>query len=159
MLSPVQLSATPWTAAHQAPLSMGFSRQECWSGLPFPSPGDLPGPGLEPGSPALWADSLPSEPPGKPSSYVIGVQNEAGQRLTGLCQDTSQAIANTLSQQHKRWLYTWTSPDGQHRNQSNYILCSHRWRSSVQSAKIGLGADCGSDRELHTAKFRLKLRK
>ena len=54
--------ATPWTAALQAPLSMEFSRQEYWSGLPFPSPGDLPTPGIEPGSPALQADSLPSEP-------------------------------------------------------------------------------------------------
>ena len=55
----------PWTVARQAPLSMGFSRQEYWSGLPFPSPGDLPGPGIEPRSPALQADTLPSEPPGK----------------------------------------------------------------------------------------------
>ena len=53
---------TPWTVARQAPLSMGFSRQEYWSELPFPSPGDLPGPGIEPGSPALQANSLPSEP-------------------------------------------------------------------------------------------------
>ena len=53
--------------ARQAPLSMGFSRQEYWSGLPFPSPGHLPNPGIEPGSPALQADSLPSEPPGRPS--------------------------------------------------------------------------------------------
>ena len=52
---------TPWTVAHQAPLFMGFSRQEYWSGLPFPSPGDLPDPGIEPGSPALWADPLPTE--------------------------------------------------------------------------------------------------
>ena len=52
--------------AYQAPLSMGFSRQEYWSGLPFPSPGDLPNPGIEPGSPALQTDALPSEPPGKP---------------------------------------------------------------------------------------------
>ena len=58
--------ATPWTVARQAPLSMGFSRQEYWSGLPFPSPGGLPNPGIEPGSPALPADSLPTEPPGKP---------------------------------------------------------------------------------------------
>ena len=65
-LSCVQLFATPWTVAYQAPPSMGFSRQECWSGLPFPSPGDLPHPGIEPGSPALQADALPSEPPGKP---------------------------------------------------------------------------------------------
>ena len=61
-----QLFATPWAVAHQAPLSMEFSRQEYWTGLPFPSPGDLPNPGIEPRSPALQADSLPSEPPGKP---------------------------------------------------------------------------------------------
>ena len=67
-LGRVQLFATPWTVAHQAPLSMGFSRQEYWSGLPFPSPGDLPNPGIEPWSPALQMDSLPSEPPGKPIS-------------------------------------------------------------------------------------------
>jgi len=69
LLSRVQLFATPWTVAYQAPLSMGFSRQECWSGLPFPSPGDLPNPGIEPGSLALRADTLPSEPPGKPKRY------------------------------------------------------------------------------------------
>ena len=65
-LSCVRLFATPWTVAHQAPLSMGFSRREYWSGLPFPSPGDLPNPGIKPGSPALQADALSSEPPGKP---------------------------------------------------------------------------------------------
>ena len=59
--------STPWTVAQQAPLSMGFSRQEYWSGLPCPPPGDLPDSGIEPGSPALQADSLMSEPPGKPS--------------------------------------------------------------------------------------------
>ena len=64
-LSHVGLFAAPWTVAHQAPLSMGFSRQEYWSGLSFPSSGDLPYPGIEPGSPALQADALPSEPPGK----------------------------------------------------------------------------------------------
>ena len=63
-ISRVLLFETPWTVAYQA-LSMGFSRQECWSGLPFPSPGDLPDPGIEPRSPALQADALPSEPPGK----------------------------------------------------------------------------------------------
>ena len=64
-LSRVRLFATPWTVAYQASPSMGFSRQEYWSGLPFPSPGDLPDPGIEPGSPALQADALTSEPPGK----------------------------------------------------------------------------------------------
>ena len=63
-LSRVRLFATPWNGAHQAPLSMGFSRQEYWSGLPFPSPGDLPDPGIELRSPALQADALTSEPPG-----------------------------------------------------------------------------------------------
>ena len=65
--SVVSNSATPWTIAHQAPLSMRFSRQEYWSGLPFPSPGVLPNPGLEPRSPALQVDSLPPELPGRPS--------------------------------------------------------------------------------------------
>ena len=60
-LSHVQLFATPWTIAYQAPPSMGFSKQECWSGLPFPSPGDILDPGIEPGSPALQADALPSQ--------------------------------------------------------------------------------------------------
>ena len=64
--SRVLLFATPGTVARQAPLSMDFSWQEYWSGLPFPSPGDLPNPGIEPGSPGLQADSLPSEPPEKP---------------------------------------------------------------------------------------------
>ena len=63
-------SATPWTVARQAPLSIGFSRQEYWRGLPVPSPEDLPDPGIEPGSHALQVDSLPSEPPGKPVSFT-----------------------------------------------------------------------------------------
>ena len=65
--SRVQLFATPWTVSHEALPSMGFSRQEYWSGLPFPSPGNLPDPGNEPRSPALQADALTSEPPGKPA--------------------------------------------------------------------------------------------
>ena len=64
-LSPVQLFATPWTIACQAPSSVGFSRQEYWSGLPFPPPGDLPDPGIELWSPTLHADALPTEPPVK----------------------------------------------------------------------------------------------
>ena len=69
--SRVRLFATPWTVACQAPLSMAFSRQEYWSGLPFPSPGDLPDPGIEPWSPTLRADTLLSEPPGKPCCLNI----------------------------------------------------------------------------------------
>ena len=68
-------------------------------------------------------------------------------------------IANTLFQQQKRILYAWTSPDGQHRNQVDCILCSQKWRSSIQSAKTRPGADCGSDHELLIAKFRIKLKK
>ena len=70
-LSRVRLFATPWTVAYQAPLSMGFSRQECWSELPFPSPGDLPNPGIEHRSPTLQADALLSEPPGKPQKTRV----------------------------------------------------------------------------------------
>ena len=89
----------------------------------------------------------------------LGVWNEAGQRLIEFCQESTLLIANTLFQQHKRRLYTWTSPDGQHQNQIDYILCSRRWRSSIQSAKTRPGADCGSDHGLFIAKFRLKLKK
>ena len=64
-----------------------------------------------------------------------------------------------LFQQHKRRLYTWTSPDGQHWNQIDYIICSQRWRSSIQSAKTRPGADCGADHEFLVVKFRLKLKK
>ena len=71
-LSRVRLFATPWTVTHQAPLSMGFSRQEYWNDLPFPSPGNLPNPGIEPRSPALQADALTSEPPGKAISKSDG---------------------------------------------------------------------------------------
>ena len=87
------------------------------------------------------------------------MQNEAGQRLIEFCQENSLVIANTFFQQHKRRLYTWTSPDGQHRNQIDYILCHQRWRSSIQSTKTRPGADCGSDHELLITKSRLKLKK
>ena len=69
-LSRVQLFGTPWTVAHQAPPSMGFSRREYWSGLPSPSPGELPNPGIKPRSPILQADALPSEPPGTQETPV-----------------------------------------------------------------------------------------
>ena len=75
------------------------------------------------------------------------------------CQENILVIANTLFQQQKRRLYTWTLPDGQHRDQIDYILCSQRWRSFIQSAKTRPRAACGSDHELLIAKFRLKLKK
>ena len=90
--------------------------------------------------------------------FGLGVRNKAGQMLTEFCQENS-LVANTLFQQYKRRLYTWASPDGQYQNQIDYILGSQRQRSSVQSAKTRLGADCGSDHELFIAKFRSKLKK
>ena len=99
------------------------------------------------------------EIPGVIGKFGLGVQNEAGQRLTEFCQENALVIANTLFQQHKRWLYTSTSPGGQYGNQIDYILCSQRWRSSIESAKTGPGADCGSNHELLIARFRLKLKK
>ena len=94
---------------------------------------------------------------GETGKFCLGVQNEAGERLIEFYQDNTLVIANTLFQQHKRRLYTWTSQDGQYQNQIDYSLCSQRWRSSIQSAKARPGGDCGSDHEL-IAKFRLKLK-
>ena len=99
------------------------------------------------------------ETPGVTGKLGLGVWNEAGQRLIEFCQENALVIANTLFQQHKRRLYTWTSPDGQHQNQIDYILCSQRWRSSIQLTKTIPGADCGSDHELLIAKFRFKFNK
>ena len=75
--------------------------------------------------------------------FCLGVQNEAGQRLIEFCQENALVIANTLFQQHKRRLYTWTSPEGQNRNQIDYILCRQRGRNSIQSAKTT--PSCGCD--------------
>ena len=96
---------------------------------------------------------------GVTGKFDLGVQNEAGLRLIEFCQENALVIANTLFPQHKRRLYTWTSPGGQHQNQTDSILCSQKWRSSIQSAKTRPGADGGSDHELHIAKFRLILKK
>ena len=85
------------------------------------------------------------ETPGITGKFGLGLQNEAGQRLTEFGQENTLVTANTLFQQHKRRFYTWTSPDGQHQNQTDYILCSQIWRSSIQSAK--------QDQELTVAQF------
>ena len=101
-LSRVRLFVTSWTVAHQAPLSMGFSRQEYWSGLPFPSPEDLPDPGIEPRSPALQADALTSEPQGSPqgkakystiliSTYVVPTMLKDGPQVEYKNNDSLQA--------------------------------------------------------------------
>ena len=99
------------------------------------------------------------EIPGVTGKFGLGVQNEAGQRLTEFCQENSLVIANTLFQQHKRRLCTWTSADGQYRNQIDYILCRQRRRSSTQSAKTRPRVDCDSEHELLIAKFRPNLKK
>ena len=90
---------------------------------------------------------------GVTGKFGLGVQNEAGQKLREFCQENALVIANTLFQQHKRRFYTWPSPDGQYGNQTDYILWSQRWRSSIQSEKRRPGADCGSNHELLIAKF------
>ena len=99
------------------------------------------------------------ELPGVTGKFGLEIQNEAFQVLTEFCQENTLVIANTLFQQQKRWLYTWTSPDGQYQNQIDYILCSQRWRSSIQSAKTRQGTDCGLDHEILIANFRFKLKK
>ena len=86
-LSHIQLFVTPWTVAYQAPLSMGLSRQEYWSGLPFPSPGNLPNPGIEPRSPALRADALLSEPPGKPKTSLNSLKLKTIVCVLSMCVD------------------------------------------------------------------------
>ena len=83
------------------------------------------------------------ETPGVTGKFGLGIQNKVGQRLIEYFQENTLVIANTLFQQHKRRLYTWTSPDGQHQNQIDYILYSQRWRSSIQSVKTRPGADYG----------------
>ena len=98
-LSRAQLFATPWTIAYQAPPSMGFSRQQYWSGLPFPSPGDLPDPGIEPGSPGFQADTLTSEPPGKSLNCTTHSWIVALLRWRGLSNSMSYAVQGHLS----RW--------------------------------------------------------
>ena len=80
------------------------------------------------------------ETPGVAGKFGLGIQNEAGQRLIEFCQENALIIANTLFQQHKRRCYTWTTPDGQHLNQIDYIICSQRCRSSKQSAKNKMGS-------------------
>ena len=103
-----------------------------------------------------WNAKVGSQETRNNRQICLGVHKEAGQRLIEFCQEITLVIANTLFQQHERRLYTWTSPDGKHQNQIDYILCSQTWRSSIQSVKTRPGADCGSDHELLIAKFRLK---
>ena len=106
-----------------------------------------------------WHGSRKSRDTGVTGMLGLGVQNKVGQRLTEFCQESALVIENTLFQQHKRRLYTWTSPDSQYWNQIDYIVCCQRWKSSIQLVKTRPEADCGSDNEFLIAKFRLKLKK
>ena len=98
-----------------------------WASLPSPSP-------FHP-SKLIPAKVGGQETPGVTGKFGLGMGNEAGQRLIEFCQENALVRANTLFQQHKRRLYTWTSPDGQHQNQTDYILCTQRWRSSNSQQK------------------------
>ena len=107
-----------------------------------------------------WNAKLESEDiPGVTGKFDLGDKNEAGQRLPEFCQENARVISNTLFQQHKRWLYTWTSGDGQYQNHIDCILCTQRWRSCIQSTKTRPGSVCGLDHQFLIAKFRLKLKK
>ncbi|CAF4651495.1 unnamed protein product, partial [Rotaria magnacalcarata] len=100
-----------------------------------------------------------TEAPGIVGKYGLGKQNEAGEKLIQLYQENSLVITNTWFQQPKRRLYTWTSPNGQHRNQIDYILCNRKWKSSITSVKTRPGVDCGIDHELLLANFKIKLKR
>ena len=124
MLSPVQLLVTPWTAAHQTLLSIAFSRQEYWSGLSFPSPGDLPDPGIEPASPASASEFFITEPPGKPRQTFR--QSQFYNRFFFLCLMTRQSPSLSISPPNQpesglspcplpywskpQLIHTWASP-------------------------------------------------
>ena len=162
-LSQVRPSATPWTAAFQAPPSMGSSRQEYWSGVPLPS--------------LLWRPTRPFRTNTQKRcpfhSRGLECKNRKSRntwsnrqiwpwntewskaKANRVLQENELVIANTFFQEHKRRLCTWTSPEGQYQNEIDYILCSQRWRSSIEPAKTRPEADC----ELLIAKFRIKLKK
>ena len=135
LLSRVQLFVTPWTVAHQAPLSMGFSRQEYYSGLPFPFSGDLPNPGIEPRSPTLQADALSSEPPGKPINKILKYVNENAcvcanflQSCPTLCDPMDLAHRALLSVGFARIL-EWVAGSSEpwDRTCVSYVSCTGRW--------------------------------
>ena len=172
--SVVSDSATPWTAAHQASLSITNSRS--WlklmsSELVMPSSHlmlchplsclqSFPASGSFQMNQFFASDSQSIEVSASAAVLPVNIQDLLPLGWTGWTSLLSKGLSvNTLFQQHKRRLDIWTSTDGQYQNKIDCIRCSQRWRSSIQSAKIRLGADCGSDHELLIAKFRLKLKK
>ena len=136
LFSPVRLFATPWTVAHQAALSMGFSRQEYWSGLPCPPLGSLPNPGMEPRSPAWQVDSLLSEPPGKPLDTILflyfmlcaGGEGRFGQEAWGNLSSLTKGYLHLLH--WKASLNHWTSREVP-RVLSNFVPGTLLWKSEI----------------------------
>ena len=129
-LSRVRLFATPWTVAHQAPPSMGFSRQEYWSGLPFPSPGDLPKPGIKPRSPSLQADALSSELPGK--NRGVKQLPQITQLLKSRARNSAQAIR--LFSKINTMIYSFNNKGKKHNKKNTSVwptLRGLRWPSAV----------------------------
>ena len=135
-------SALDLTAGHCRPIPPRRrldTHKQIWLSLLWCRCSFLLGPGAHKVLFDPWNAQVESqEIPGVTGKFGLGVQNKAGQRLTEFCQENTLVVANTLFQQHKRRLYTWRSPDGQHRNQIDYILCSQRWRRSIQSANTRL---------------------
>ena len=113
-LSCVQLFVTPWTIAYKGPPSMEFSRQEYWSGLPFPSPGDLPNPGIEPRSPALQAVALPSEQPGKPIGFWAHPNQHNSSEIDCICQDPMSKYSHTHRSCVRTQTYLLGKPPSSH---------------------------------------------
>ena len=133
LLGHVQLFATPWTVPHQAPPSMGFSRQEYWSGLPFPSPGDLPNPGTEPGSPALQADILSSEPPKKSNMEEVVFQQwmKERQKFWVSGGGTPKRFGSISDEVEWGWLFTQTNIGPQVGQITQFKVNLHFFRSGT----------------------------
>ena len=128
MLSRARLFATPWTAVHQVPLSIRFSRQRYWSGLPFPSPGDLPNPGIEPGSPALQADSLLTELQGKQMVKRMSTMQETQVRFLGWEDPLEKEMA--IHSRTIAWKIPWTEEPGRLQSVGSQRV-GHYWATSL----------------------------
>jgi len=144
---------TPWTVAHQASLSMGFSRQEYWSGLPFPSPGDLPNPGIEPGSPVLQADRVLSEPPGKPHyrERILAIPTREEKCLL-VGEEPSQYEKELRYQEKEKWTLCRGKPLSVHAQQDSSSLSEAGKMESpaqplLEPSWCSAGVHCGLDRE------------
>ena len=91
--------------------------------------------------------------------YGLGETNEASEQLEDFCLEHELALANTMFKQHPRWLYTWTSPDGNTRNQRNYVPIAQRWKTSLMNCRTYPGADCDTDHQLHVPTLKVRMAK